>query len=333
MPKPRRTYPGFFKSEPSPQGQAFIDCISGVLQGQFECVPLFQTQDKIHVYFVGSASKYGLLIEPVEHTSEDPGVFVSDVAFWCDLYGSGITLCAEMTSHSWDAWLAACQSGDKSLIEGPTGKRNKARDQLSADYGVNRDRITVSCGPASETPEALLGVSVQKLSELIHDYGHRIQQVLPNALSAWVVPSDEMRTLEITIVDSDGSETTSEAEVPDSYGVYLQNESPFLLSNIAIKAGGFGTVDDEHWQRPTRQFRCFLEPKELLQIDTLDAGDLDFVNWYYLTASPPKANSRTFECLVRGQTLADHPFEQIEGLEKKGYKMPLEPARDAGQSP
>jgi len=99
------------------------------------------------------------------------------------------------------------------------------------------------------------------------------------------------------------------------------------VSRITVEAGGFGTVDDEHWQRPTRSFRSVLAPRSALQIDQLDVGDLDFVNWYYVTIDPPRAESRTFEFVVRGNSLTDNCYQEIPQLKTKAYKLPIEPSK------
>lgn len=328
MPRTTRKYPGFLKTAAGPQALALVDCMGGVLRGNYNCGPLFMTGDNTHVFIVGSGSRHGILVETFEKSSDEPGVWTSEVVFLYEPDPPGAILCAEATSHTWDPWLAAEQTGDRSLVDGPVRKRNKVRDEETIRVASARDRLSLTCVPTNGAPDSFLGVTLDEITASVKRYGESISKALPEGISAVVVPSDETRT-SVMHVYKNGDETQTEVEIPDHFGIHLVNDTPYLLPCVTIEATGFGTVEGQHWQRPTTSLRCVIGPRGSVQIDTLDVGDMDFMNWYYISIEPPHVERRTFEAVVRGDYLKDEYFQEIRQLKKRAYRLPMRSPGDS----
>ena len=322
--KAQRKYPGSFRSDLTPQRLAFLHCVSGVLGGRFEFAPFFKTKDRTHAFLAGSATKLGVLLESQEVPGDDEGIFENDVVFLSNQYFPDAVLHAEMRCHSWDGQLAAVQSGDDSILKGSAASRSQMRDQRSLEYAAGHDRFTISCVRTADAPESYLGVTWKDIDKELGKYGTRISKALPSCLSLCLVPSEKTRVNQVHVSEGGEEVTTKEVEVPDHFRVFLVNSSPLLLTHVEVTMGAYGTVDDEHWQRPATSMRCFIEPGHATQIDVLDVGDLDFMNWYEVEISPPITGSRTLSASVNGHLLSAERYRDVPILSQSAYELQLE---------
>lgn len=120
--------------------------------GSFQITPV-ERIDSVHAFRVDGPSDRGLLLNHADATLPG-GICQTRIGFYHRHPSLPLQLWAELVAYSWDAHLAASQSGDRSVLDLPAKRRYERRDELSSQVARAKDECRQSIfGFESDEPQ------------------------------------------------------------------------------------------------------------------------------------------------------------------------------------
>ena len=184
MPRPTRKHPGFNSLVDSEAGREFCRRIEEFLGAPLDWTPLERTRDNRHIFLLIGAARRGLLVEAQEVQGTEEGSFVHETGFLYQPDAAGFWL-GTCTAHRWDPWLAAQQSGNRILVEGPRARLYKARDEKNAEMGARLDQTQFDLVPPDKLPSTLCDVPCDHLLRLHAEFAGGPDQSDGVATTTW----------------------------------------------------------------------------------------------------------------------------------------------------
>jgi hypothetical protein len=115
--------------------------------------------------FVGPTGKSGVFVDPKETEADDE--WIHEVDFVSDALGEGVVVHATARVHSWDPWLAATISGDRSLVDGGMKRRQTESFRISQQRGRAKNRMTLTAVPEEDLPPTIGGLPSRELLNIV----------------------------------------------------------------------------------------------------------------------------------------------------------------------
>lgn len=165
MAKPRRKHPGFNVAEASPQGEVFVSILRGFLGEEVWWKALEQTKDKSIIFLVGGSRGQGVLVEKPEMAEED--LWVHQWGFRYEPEDIGVVVQMDYLAYRWDPWLHADITGDRSLVDGPAGRRRRVQEQRDWETGKERDQYRMTVVPAEAAAKTVCGIGLEEIEAVL----------------------------------------------------------------------------------------------------------------------------------------------------------------------
>jgi hypothetical protein len=130
-----------------------------------------------------------------------------------------------------------------------------------------------------------------------------------------VVRGDDQ--VEFRCIDSsDPRRVGTTVSVTADFKVFLVNESDHDLTNIEMSTGGF--EGDSQLNRVTKNLGA-LKRSDVLLLDELDYGMLDFNIWYHFLLTFPDIQLKAWFDIGRTHSLTHERYRYCDVLKKEGY--------------
>jgi hypothetical protein len=140
---------------------------------------------------------------------------------------------------------------------------------------------------------------------------------------AVVVPGDEQ--VDGQLVDCKTGKVAKTIRLPADYKVYLVNEGDHDLANVEMHTGGFDgssemLVELNRLTRSLGPLKC----GQVLFLEELDYGMLDFVLWYHLDLYfADGARLKASFSIDKAYSLQRNRYQLCDPLKKEGYRFAL----------
>ena len=149
----------------SPQASQFRASIAAAVGGDDFHVTPAERVGRVHVFRVTGPTDPGLLLDHPEAVLPD-GICRHRVAFYHRHASQPLQMWAELSAYSWDAHLAASQTGDRSVLDLPAKRRCAQRDELSSQVGRARYECRQSVFGFESDGPVWESLSRERLSQL-----------------------------------------------------------------------------------------------------------------------------------------------------------------------
>jgi hypothetical protein len=159
--EPRRKHFGHGDIARSAQGRAMLAMLQAYLGTGVSYTPVAFVRPDAHVFMLQGWRGHALLVERAP--TREGSVWVGVTAARLGDAARGPALNVELTTHTWDPWLEAECTGDRSIIDGPRRARYRLQDARTAEVAGRRDRLEVTCVPHGVASTTLAGLPYQAL--------------------------------------------------------------------------------------------------------------------------------------------------------------------------
>lgn len=170
MAKPRHKHAPINTIEESPQGKHFLLLWQEALGADtLNYAPLEALPDGTHLFLIRGPAGWAVLVDGKEKARRNE---------WFARYGilfepawSPVSWQLELTTHRWDPWLHAKQTGDGTVRDSSPANRRRVSDALRTEGGGRKDRLILRMLPFDQPARQVAGVPREVIQRVLEKHG------------------------------------------------------------------------------------------------------------------------------------------------------------------